>query len=778
MYAFAEEMSTSLYGNPHSGSWPSQLSSSRIDDTRAQLLAFFGANSQDYDLVFVANATAGVKLVMEGMRSQLGGYGFIHHQACHTSIVGAREEASWSLCMDNEDVTSWVAGDDRTISSAPATVLFAYSAQSHLDGQRFPLSWSGAVRSKAQGRIYSLLDASSFCATSPLDLGDTSTAPDFTVLSLYKIFGFPDMGALIIRRQARDAFSRRMYFGGGTVDMVVCGKEQWHAPKTSSLHEKLEDGTLPFHSIIAASLAIDRHKKLYNSMDSVRAHTSCLAALLRKHLASLRHANGLPINVTYDDRTHDSQLGRGPVVAFNLRDSRGHWVSLAEFEKLANLKSVYVRTGGMCSPGGIASALDLQPWELKRNFSAGFRCGAEDDVVAGKPTGMIRVSLGPMSTLSDVLKFIDFLEEFFVDKKAPEVQVVSQPTAPEAAMRLRSITVYPIKSCGGYNVPRNTSWDVRPEGLAWDREWCLVHKGSHEVLSQKRYPKMALLKPSIDTASGKLRVRFEGSQDENENATVSVPLSHDPSWFHGDGARQPSRVCGETVATLLYASDKVNNFFSEALGVPCTLARFPAGGKDMASRASKARMQAHQYRFRTQIPGSFPGAPSPPDSDSDSETPGPGNILLSNESPILMVYGPSIDTLNEQISSSGGKEVADSVFRANFVIEDVNNQRRSSSYDEDSWRHLRIGQHCFRLLGACRRCQMVCVNQETGQRGSEPLSTLAKTRRFDGRVFFGCHMRHEPSNEVSEKGTRTASIRTGDVVSVDGLSARRVKASP
>jgi molybdenum cofactor sulfurtransferase len=35
---------------------------------------------------------------------------------------------------------------------------------------------------------------------------------------------------------------------------------------------------------------------------------------------------------------------------------------------------------------------------------------------------------------------------------------------------------------------------------------------------------------------------------------------------------------------------------------------------------------------------------------------------------------------------------------------------------------------------------MVCVNQATAKRSEEPFVTLAKTRRTDGKVYFGTHM--------------------------------------
>jgi molybdenum cofactor sulfurtransferase len=34
---------------------------------------------------------------------------------------------------------------------------------------------------------------------------------------------------------------------------------------------------------------------------------------------------------------------------------------------------------------------------------------------------------------------------------------------------------------------------------------------------------------------------------------------------------------------------------------------------------------------------------------------------------------------------------------------------------------------------------MVCVDQESAEKDAEPFVTLAKTRRFGGRVLFGVH---------------------------------------
>ncbi|KAK8924775.1 Molybdenum cofactor sulfurase [Metarhizium anisopliae] len=774
MDAFAQEMTSTLYGNPHSGSWSSQLSLLRIDDIRLRLLRFFNADASEYDLVFVSNATAGVKLVVEAMRALPGGYSYAYHQACHTSLVGAREDARLSICVDDVDMGSWLRGEDPFPSTGPSSAtLFAFSAQSHMDGRRYPLSWPRELKENSDGKstpLFTLLDAASFSATSQLDLSSPDFAADFVVLSLYKIFGFPDLGALIVRRSAECIFDRRRYFGGGTVDVVTCKKEEWHARKTQFLHERLEDGTLPFHNIIALDSAMTMHSKLFGSMDQVGAHTCSLSLQLFDGLESLRHGNAVPVCVMYTQRPDPADLlGTGPVVSFNLRNSAGGWVSLAEVEKLAILHKIHIRTGGLCSPGNIAAALGLEPWEMKRNLSAGIRCGADSELMSGKPTGVIRASLGAMSTNSDIERFLEFLKEFFVEEHStlgsPSEKTEKQLQEPPN-FRVKSITVFPIKSCGGYVVSPGVQWDVKPEGLAWDREWCLVHPGSGQALSQKRYPRMALFRPTLDFEKGSLRVTYHGTGCDVGLPEVQIPLSANPSLFGGESERVSSQVCGEEISAQAYILPEINDFFSQCLGVPCVLARFPAGGRGLTSRTVKARIQKHQHtKLRCTLPGSFPDIPSPP--DSDTEQPTEGKILLANESPILLVNSSSVDALNDSIVKRGGTGVPDDSFRANIVIE-ADQGSKHTAHSEDTWSKIRIGNQEFKLLGACRRCQMVCVDQTSGVRRQEPFSTLAKTRRIDGKVYFGVHMKHEPRPRDVRLANQAPTIQVGEAVTVDG----------
>lgn len=787
-------MTQSLFGNPHSTSASSQLSTRRIEDTRLRALRFFNASPDDFDLVFVANATAGIKLVADCFRDCERGFWYGYHRDAHTSLIGARESAAEHRCFsDDEEVERWMhtLPNEGSTPSSGRVGLFGYPAQSNLDGRRLPLSWPALLRSSrlsTTGRVYSLLDAAALVSTSPLDLGDASQAPDFTVLSFYKIFGFPDLGAVIVRKDSSEPLGRRRYFGGGTVEMVTCTHESWHIRKQSSLHEQLEDGTLPIHSIVALDSAFDVHERLFGSLRNVSSHTSYLASRLHKDLSSLRHANGFPVCILHNDpqSSYDTTHNQGPVVALNILSSEADWVSNAEVEKLAAIRNIQFRTGGVCNPGGVASALRLTPWELKRNFSAGQRCGNEDDIFGGKPTGVIRLSLGAMSNLEDIKAFVRFVEEFFVDHQP---RAGATPTVPSAgpSFYVESVTIYPIKSCGGWRVPSYLAWQINPEGLAWDREWCLIHQGSGAALSQKRVPRMALLRPTIDAETGVLQVRYGGQLPSSVPGRITVPLSTDSIPFENTirdciKSCSFSRVCGDSISPYIYTSAHIAAFFTAALSTPCTLARFPPGPH---GRRSKLHLQRSSPRDRPttshpsteqSIPGAFP--PTPPPSPNHHH---PHPILLSNESPVLAISRSSLNHLNKLIPHNPAPA---SVFRANIVLAQ-SGTAAEVPYDEDHWIGLRFRSRQtspaaerdgdddaeniteLDVLGPCRRCQMVCIDQTTAERSEEPFVTLAKTRRRDGegsKVFFGVHCALQPRVEGLGKAKERRTIRVGDWV--------------
>ncbi|KAJ5895103.1 hypothetical protein N7495_006794 [Penicillium taxi] len=773
---FSRDMTSNLFGNPHSMSLSSQLSTQRTDDVRLRVLRFFNADPEEFDLVFVANATAAIKLVADSIRdSDHRGFWYSYHIDSHTSLVGVREVADMGhQCFQSDaDVDSWISELATTQSKAPR--LFAFPGQSNMNGRRLPLRWCKQIRAVANetgGSVYTLLDAASLVATSPLDL--TSAAPDFTALSFYKIFGFPDLGGLIIRKSAARVFERRKYFGGGTVDMVLADGAQWHAKKETSIHERLEDGTLPFHNIIALDSALDIHKRLYGSMENISAHTAFLAKGLYDRLSVLTHWNETRVCEIYSSSIgYGSSKFQGPILAFNIRNSRGEFVPKTEVEKLATVQNLQIRTGSVCNPGGTASSLGWAGEELRRHYTTGLRCGDDHDILGGRPTGILRVSLGAMTNIKDIESIVDFLAEFYVETIPPVVAVNPPVTENDSVGRhfyIESLSVFPIKSCGAFKIPEGKRWEVKREGLAWDREWCLIHQGTGVALSQKRYPRMALIRPSIDLDRGVLRitcgiltdsVSLEISLSWNETSLISTSLR--PT------SNKKTTVCGDQVPLHAYTSPVVSAFFSDFLGVPCTLARFSL---QSTTRFSRPRRTSRVWRnkFRKFImPGSYP-PDLPPALRDTCQKP----LTLSNEMPILVVSRSSVNRLNETIK--GGKNgtgasqaVAADVFRGNIVVAErlVKIGDVEEPYAEDHWSSLRLGTEQLRIdmTDACQRCQMVCIDQFTGQRREEPFSTLAKTRSVDGKINFGRYAalsREEIEGLVSDPAHRT--IMVGDVV--------------
>src|ERR1700760_17812 len=141
MRNFAEDIGSSIYGNPHSESWPARVSGNAVDKTRERALRFFNADPEEYDLIFVQNATAAVKLVGECFRDYHAKqkehykknktsllsrairsksiskstlptkpeWNYLYHKDCHTSIVGLRELSSRSSCFENDEaVEDWI----------------------------------------------------------------------------------------------------------------------------------------------------------------------------------------------------------------------------------------------------------------------------------------------------------------------------------------------------------------------------------------------------------------------------------------------------------------------------------------------------------------------------------------------------------------------------------------------------------------------------------------------------------------------------------------------
>ncbi|PYH86254.1 hypothetical protein BO82DRAFT_350509 [Aspergillus uvarum CBS 121591] len=372
--------------------------------------------------------------------------------------------------------------------------------------------------------------------------------------------------------------------------MVTCSDHPWHSRNPSYIHEILEDGIVPFHSILALGCALTTHKQLYTSQEHVSHHTTRLTAHLYQLLSSLRHPNGVKVCEIYRDPAaeYGNSTTQGSIVAFNICSDEGRWLRLSHIEEAANEHRIHLRTGSVCNPGGLAKLLQLDEWELFQNYTAGVRCGCRSVLVGHKPSGIIRVSLGAMSTVNDVEHFVGFVHHLFGAGAFP-LLVPTSPSNPPTSQHLHvhTLMIYPIHGAAAYTIPAHQSWHLTSTGLQWDRQWCLVNLQTGSALDQRHAPRLLLLQPMIDAVHGILRITVHHSlrrRNPKLRQSMTVPL-HDP----GRDVQVPKGNLYQCQATSLgklhgpedgtgllrlFHSPDLVAFFTAALGVPCTMARF------------------------------------------------------------------------------------------------------------------------------------------------------------------------------------------------------------
>ncbi|KAF9570013.1 hypothetical protein EC968_002327 [Mortierella alpina] len=843
---FTADLTSNLYANPHSKSPSSQATSARVQSARQKVLEHFKASIHgEWDVIFTANATAGIKLVGDafpwtrrspataGPSSKLT----VLREA-HTSLVGlrglvhdgngsidvetitehelekqllarrksgrSRESAnvshhpspplSPSSSISNLNSSAFVDSvmDTEGVAEEETTIynLFAYPAQCNFGGRRFPLSWTSEVKNCLDTRTTKnlvLLDAASFVMTSELDLSDLASSPDFIVVSFYKMFGFPTgLGAVIVKTELADKLQKR-YFGGGTVSAITSG-EHWQVYRTS-LHGRFEDGTLNYLDIVALDLAFESIKEIYGDYSRISPHVTALHRTLYRAMRQLKHYNGAPLCELYVDdadknKENDSTGSRlvgnsetyGPILNFNLKRSNGQWIGYGDVERLASMKNIHVRTGGFCNPGSMQRWLDLSTEEVKANLEAGHVCWDDTDILNGKPTGSIRVSLGAMSSIDDVVSLIAFLEEYFIDTSNPDIPVQSkdligeqdevEKSASSTPVSIDSVIIYPIKSCRGYKIPRGKPWPIAPHGLLYDREWMLVDEITGAALTQKRFPRMCMIRAEIlldqnlmiiehDVQNADAGALQSESIKSKGNRRLYISLDEMPT----EAAKSSSKVCGDCTAVVHYTSPEINEWFSQFLGRPCRLARQPVASQNPLHLSPSASPAVDDVAM------SGKASPSSRFVKSHLNAPAGAPILLSNESPFLLIADKSVervrDWVDEQDHGQGAvrrlanvsedldkklrHELTSDSFRANFVTKGQEN-----GFEEDQWARIQIGDQVFDILGPCRRCHMVTIDQMTAMKNSDVFLALSKNRKSSGgQIFFGMHMLHRPDLSVA-----------------------------
>ncbi|GAA2429067.1 MOSC domain-containing protein [Actinomadura vinacea] len=106
---------------------------------------------------------------------------------------------------------------------------------------------------------------------------------------------------------------------------------------------------------------------------------------------------------------------------------------------------------------------------------------------------------------------------------------------------------------------------------------------------------------------------------------------------------------------------------------------------------------------------------------------GNGELAFADGYPLLVISAESLADLNGRLA----EPLPMNRFRPNLVIEGL------GPYGEDRVRFLRIGGTVIEMVKSCARCVITTTDQNSGERGREPLRTLASYRTIDRGIRFG-----------------------------------------
>lgn len=360
-------------------------------DTQQNLLRLFNIDNSEYAVVFTTGFTAGYRVFSEIYPFRKGCTLLTlldNHEAVKHVISATEQHGGKCTVVPLKEMDLSISASElrrllkRHISRGEGGGLFVYPAQSCLSGMLHSLNWIPEVQ---QNGFHVLLDVSTHLPTGSLDLSLFN--PEFVLGSLHHMLGYPSgMGFLLVRKKAfsvqRDSQSLRLKDAveGGNDCHIVC-----------------EDDSINFFSFAALSFGLQHLERV--GLVAIQKRVSSLTYWLTQMLKSLRHKDeGRPLLQVYGSQSAKS---RGNIVAFNVMDSTGNCFPASLVKKLADRSNIIMGVGYFSNPGlaTILSevnnrALDSSIFRNTVSFST------------------LRVSLGPVSTFSDVYRLVQFLCRF------------------------------------------------------------------------------------------------------------------------------------------------------------------------------------------------------------------------------------------------------------------------------------------------------------------------------------------------------------------------------
>ncbi|MGN7246873.1 MOSC domain-containing protein [Janibacter anophelis] len=249
-------------------------------------------------------------------------------------------------------------------------------------------------------------------------------------------------------------------------------------------------------------------------------------------------------------------------------------------------------------------------------------------------------------------------------------------------MRVTQLRLYPVKSLAGADVE---SARVEPWGIEGDRRWALVDPTGEKVTAREERSLLRLRAEQVDEET--IRIH-----DGDASILVDIPLGLPPiPVSHSRQGFAPP------------ADQDVSDWISERVGRPLRL------------------VWQEEPRMR-RMSGAHGGL--------DGDT-----LSLADAGPLLMTSEASLARLQEWVDAGDAPTELEMVrFRPNVVIDG------DEAFAEDGWPTVRIGDLELRTAEPCDRCVMTTIHPTTLATGPEPIRTLSRTRKWDGKTWFGTRL--------------------------------------
>ncbi|KAL8224675.1 hypothetical protein R6Q57_017232 [Mikania cordata] len=276
------------------------------------------------------------------------------------------------------------------------------------------------------------------------------------------------------------------------------------------------------------------------------------------------------------------------------------------------------------------------------------------------------------------------------------------------AARVKSIFIYPIKSCRGISVSKAP---VSVTGFVWDRHW-LVINSKGRACTQRTQPNLALVQVDLPSEAFSLGWEPNSSSYLGQGRRIRRDRGCPAPCFFADKCRyinnKQSVVRAPGMAELkvsmakpcirsdgvslwgwtgsaLDEGDEAAKWFTEFIGEPTRLVRF--------NDESETRRVDPVYAsgFNVKFPDSFP---------------------------FLLISEASLDAVNQQLK----EPVSINRFRPNMLVIGCD------AFAEDLWKQIKINDLTFQGVKLCPRCKIPSINQEDATQGSEPTQSMIKFR--------------------------------------------------